>query len=328
MNITNCLSSLPHRMMHFELDGAGLIPSEEDQPHHPPQPIHEHPINKHLLRPEMVLKTLSRSDPHLNFTGHLHHEDDRPLTQAVFGLLEASSGHSDHLHFMSNHPANPIISSLKGSGLTNSASSAALLDPSVQNQGAPLRKSSSAVDWSLLADVGNEKDAFHQLVERPGAFLEGARKKPTNHFGFSALALLGTHKDEGLVMNTPSSSSTHSEPHSRVGMFSGLTGSHTHAASPLVAAASACLHGSSSSSKMGTVVPSTSSAVSNPLQPSASTPAIQLKNPLEAANQSAVGGPQEHKHGMLGSVFNRGFLGRPIQRTDEENYRYIMALDR
>lgn len=67
------------------------------------------------------------------------------------------------------------------------------------------------------------------------------------------------------------------------------------AASPLVAAASACLHGSSSSSKMGTVVPSTSSAVSNPLQPSASTPAIQLKNPLEAANQSAVGGQQEHK---------------------------------
>ncbi|GMR60673.1 hypothetical protein PMAYCL1PPCAC_30868 [Pristionchus mayeri] len=315
--------------MHFELDAHGLIPSEEDQPHHPPQPILDHPINKHLLRPEMVLKTLSMSDPHLNFTGHLHHEEDRPLTQAVFGLLEASSACSDHLHPMSGHPANPIISSLKGSTLANSASSAALLDPSVQNQGAPLRKSSSAVDWSLL-DLGREngKDAFHQLVERPGAFLEGAKKKPTNHYGFAALSLLGTHKDEGLVMNTPSSS-THSDPtHSRTGMFSGLSGNHAAAASPLVAAASACIHGSSSSSKMGAVIPSTSSVVSNPLQPSASTPAIQLKNPLEGVNQAAVGAQPEHKHGMLGSVFNRGFLGRPIQRSDEESYRYIMALDR
>ncbi|GMT06279.1 hypothetical protein PENTCL1PPCAC_28453, partial [Pristionchus entomophagus] len=314
--------------MHFELDHSGLIPSEEDQPHHPPQPIYDHPINKHLFRPDMVLKSLSRSDPHLNFTGHLHHEDDGPLTQAVYGLLEASSAHPDHIHHMtSSRPTNPIISSLKGPTLTNSASSAALLDPSVQNQGAPLRKSSSAVDWSLLADVGKEKDAFHQLAERPGAFLGG--KKATSHYGFSALSLLGTHKDEGLVMNTPSSSShtdSHMTPHSRNSMFSGLTGGHS--ASPLVAAASACLHGTSSSSKMGSVVPSTSGAsTSNPLQPSASTPALQMKNPLDAANQSAAA-QHEQKHGMLGSVFNRGFLGRPIQRSDEENYRYIMALDR
>ncbi|GMT36124.1 hypothetical protein PFISCL1PPCAC_27421, partial [Pristionchus fissidentatus] len=322
---SHCLLFLSSfRMMHFELDAHGLIPSEEDQPHHPPQPIHDHPINKHLLRPDMVLKSLSRSDPHLNFTGHIHHEDDRPLTQAVFGLLEASSALPDHLHLMTSHPANPIISSLKGNSLTNSASSAALLDPNFQTQGAPLRKSSSAVDWSKLTDIGKEgaKDPFHQLVERPGAFLEGNRKKQTAHYGFSALSLLGTHKDEGLVMNT-SSSSSHSD--SRPGMFAGLTGNHS--GNSLVAAASACLHGSISSTQSASaVVPSTST--SNPLQPSASTPAIPLKNPLETANQAAAPAQGEHKHGMLGSVFNRGFLGRPIQRSDEESYRYIMALDR
>ena len=32
--------------------------------------------------------------------------------------------------------------------------------------------------------------------------------------------------------------------------------------------------------------------------------------------------------GMFGSVFKSGFFARPVVRSDEENYRYMMALDR
>lgn len=32
-------------------------------------------------------------------------------------------------------------------------------------------------------------------------------------------------------------------------------------------------------------------------------------------------------HGLLG-VFGRGFFAKPINHSDEENYRYLLALDR
>uniref|UniRef100_A0A914ZF70 Uncharacterized protein n=1 Tax=Parascaris univalens TaxID=6257 RepID=A0A914ZF70_PARUN len=35
-----------------------------------------------------------------------------------------------------------------------------------------------------------------------------------------------------------------------------------------------------------------------------------------------------HRHGGVLSVFGRGFFARPVIRSEEENYRYLMALDR
>lgn len=31
---------------------------------------------------------------------------------------------------------------------------------------------------------------------------------------------------------------------------------------------------------------------------------------------------------LFGGVFHRGFFSKPVERTEEENYRYLMALDR
>ncbi|KAK5966195.1 hypothetical protein GCK32_011544 [Trichostrongylus colubriformis] len=33
-------------------------------------------------------------------------------------------------------------------------------------------------------------------------------------------------------------------------------------------------------------------------------------------------------HGVFGGVFHRGFFSKPVVRSEEENYRYLMALDR
>lgn len=35
-----------------------------------------------------------------------------------------------------------------------------------------------------------------------------------------------------------------------------------------------------------------------------------------------------HRHGGVLSVFGRGFFAKPVIRSEEENYRYLMALDR
>lgn len=34
------------------------------------------------------------------------------------------------------------------------------------------------------------------------------------------------------------------------------------------------------------------------------------------------------QHSYFGGVFNRGFFARPVVRSEEENYRYLYALDR
>uniref|UniRef100_A0A1I7WZY0 Secreted protein n=1 Tax=Heterorhabditis bacteriophora TaxID=37862 RepID=A0A1I7WZY0_HETBA len=33
-------------------------------------------------------------------------------------------------------------------------------------------------------------------------------------------------------------------------------------------------------------------------------------------------------HGVFGGMFHRGFFSKPVVRSEEENYRYLMALDR
>ncbi|CAJ0582988.1 unnamed protein product, partial [Mesorhabditis spiculigera] len=48
-----------------------------------------------------------------------------------------------------------------------------------------------------------------------------------------------------------------------------------------------------------------------------------LSNPLDPVAQ-----PPSKSGGMLGNMFKSGFFARPVVRTEEENYRYMMALDR
>ncbi|KAK0396371.1 hypothetical protein QR680_001695 [Steinernema hermaphroditum] len=53
-----------------------------------------------------------------------------------------------------------------------------------------------------------------------------------------------------------------------------------------------------------------------------------LAQSVTAAGIGSVDGDDSHKRpGVLG-VFGRGFFARPAMRDDQENYRYIMALDR
>ncbi|RCN38200.1 hypothetical protein ANCCAN_15899 [Ancylostoma caninum] len=54
----------------------------------------------------------------------------------------------------------------------------------------------------------------------------------------------------------------------------------------------------------------------SPTQPPPSNP---NEMNLDSGNQS---------HHVFGGVFHRGFFSKPVVRSEEENYRYLMALDR
>lgn len=55
------------------------------------------------------------------------------------------------------------------------------------------------------------------------------------------------------------------------------------------------------------------------------TSAVQsnISTPTIAENASR----NTRYHGLLG-VFGRGFFAKPVNHSDEENYRYLLALDR
>ncbi|KAK6033481.1 hypothetical protein OSTOST_00290 [Ostertagia ostertagi] len=46
-----------------------------------------------------------------------------------------------------------------------------------------------------------------------------------------------------------------------------------------------------------------------------------------ASSLNSSNAPLE-SHGVFGGVFHRGFFSKPVVRSEEENYRYLMALDR
>lgn len=52
-------------------------------------------------------------------------------------------------------------------------------------------------------------------------------------------------------------------------------------------------------------------------------------NGLTAAVAAAVQSAQhDHHHGGIFNLFSRGFLAKPVIRSEEETYRYLMAFDR
>lgn len=92
--------------------------------------------------------------------------------------------------------------------------------------------------------------------------------------------------------------------------------------------------------KMSVLVPSasTQNPFSQSLASAASSSNAVNVNPLEpqvAVDRKSVS-PLPSTYfiislqslGMFGNVFRSGFFSRPVIRSDEEQYRYIMALDR
>ncbi|WKY17035.1 hypothetical protein Q1695_001561 [Nippostrongylus brasiliensis] len=50
--------------------------------------------------------------------------------------------------------------------------------------------------------------------------------------------------------------------------------------------------------------------------------------PPTAGSLEMQTGYRHQNHGVFGGVFHRGFFSKPVIRSEEENYRYLMALDR
>jgi len=53
-----------------------------------------------------------------------------------------------------------------------------------------------------------------------------------------------------------------------------------------------------------------------------------LMESASAAINTTSSPPKSALGGVMGGIFGRGFFAKPVIRSDEENYRYIMALDR
>uniref|UniRef100_A0A1I7UQB9 Uncharacterized protein n=1 Tax=Caenorhabditis tropicalis TaxID=1561998 RepID=A0A1I7UQB9_9PELO len=61
------------------------------------------------------------------------------------------------------------------------------------------------------------------------------------------------------------------------------------------------------------------------LAQSASTASAPAATAPPVVEQAA---PGSRGANLFGGVFHRGFFSKPVERTEEENYRYLMALDR
>ncbi|EYC12318.1 hypothetical protein Y032_0048g1725 [Ancylostoma ceylanicum] len=203
------------------------------------------------LEPATSLKTAYKSEPHLHIPHLLVSQDEAhpSLNRIVSGLFHVDNAlHTPHASCGNLEALHKRHNLIRDVAATDSTS--VIPQP-------PLRKSSSAVDWSVVADSSKSAKPWHW---------EGG----------------------DLSMTTPHSHST----------AGGLMLQRN-------------LQNQPASSSQGFVASSAS-----PTQPPPSNPnEMNLNN----GNQG---------HHVLGGVFHRGFFSKPVVRSDEENYRYLMALDR
>uniref|UniRef100_A0A7E4VXH5 Protein kinase domain-containing protein n=2 Tax=Panagrellus redivivus TaxID=6233 RepID=A0A7E4VXH5_PANRE len=257
--------------------------------------VHDLAVGLAERKPPPMLRRSSISEPHL--------EQRLSALQAVLhGITEANAGyhfvneHDHHLHY-------PVT--MESSTPTVPAGNAN--EPLKPSQA--LERNLSAINLGLLHSSATDSNLGS--IRRAASFIHGAN--------------LG-------IPNRPSSSSLYA-PRFHPG---GNLGSSVIPATT-VEESNAPLTG-------GLTMSVRSSA---PLTTSATEPAMNINGGLfanvntDASSSSRAGGlvsnpstdsltsaPQPpHKTGVMG-VFGRGFFAKPVYRSDEENYRYIMALDR
>ncbi|CAB3410318.1 unnamed protein product [Caenorhabditis bovis] len=240
--------------------------------------------HEQLLRPPRItLRTLSKSDPHLDIPHLLVSQDDaHPSLNKILGNLQ-------HVHEGLKTPvaSHPNLQALRQEHENpEKSSSAALLAQDTILQ-PPIRKSSSAIDWNG-AVVEATRKASRQFDWQTALFENN--RKPS----FTNLGLFNTSTSSsagGLVMSSFDNKQKEMS---------------------VVAAAQA---------QAPTQTPFTQTA------PSSSSSATTTTAPATVA-PAPPPAPQQQSTGMFGGMFHRGFFSKPVIRSDEENYRYLLALDR
>jgi hypothetical protein len=278
-----------------------------NQPHLP----NVHEISNTLAdqkRRPLLLRRASRSDP--NFQPEEPKFD--ALQHVLHGIAEVNSGIS--------------INKL---GFDNDKNYLSLmpLDQSKSSSAVPSAFDSHKVDQTLERKLS----AFNLAIrsDDPNSSLGSIRK--------AASFIHGTNF--GIGLNTPTSYFTHPQHHRAPNFSIGGGGSsnfHSSSVSPAVEDPSH--HSGGLQMQVGSKSNSLAPNKVNEVQHSSSMAGGLFSNAGTdtSANNTHVGGmianastdslPRQ-KTGVMG-VFGRGFFAKPVIRSEEENYRYIMALDR
>ncbi|CAI2356962.1 unnamed protein product [Caenorhabditis sp. 36 PRJEB53466] len=255
--------------------GHGYFFHHTDHHHHDD---HEQHVNDNLLQaPKISLRTMSKSDPHLDIPHLLVSQD------AAHPSLNKIMSNLQHVHEGLKTPvaSHPDLQALRRENELHDKSigSAALLSQESFAQ-PPLRKSSSAIDWNGAVVEATRKTS--RQVDWQAALFDNSRKT-----SFSNLQPFSQAHQGGLVMTTLDNKQGMSVATAQ------MPQQQNHFAQTLAQSAS-----------------------------TASAPAA-----TSAPVPEAVANQPRGSH-LFGGVFHRGFFSKPVERSDEENYRYLMALDR
>ncbi|KAJ1354851.1 hypothetical protein KIN20_011918 [Parelaphostrongylus tenuis] len=245
--------------------------------------VHEEDHDQlHLTKPpQIALRSLSKSDPHLSIPHLLMSQDeDHPsLNRIVSGLFHVGSAlRTPNASSANLKPHFTDSNTSIRSTVTSSESSCGL------PQSTPLRKSSSATDWSGVVAEATRKNSKQLGVY--DTFNRAVGDSGSSQSGLHLTSVVFDNPNEGTVMSS--------------------SADYRQNSSTAIAQTSNESHFSQG------VVTSTASSVQ-----SLSTGSVEGNN--NSTNQS---------HGVFGNLFNRGFFSKPVLRSEEESYRYLLALDR
>ncbi|PAV72421.1 hypothetical protein WR25_19375 [Diploscapter pachys] len=202
------------------------------------------------------------------------------------------------------------------------ASSAALLSDSLAAP--PLRKSSSAADWSGVLNENNRK--LTQGPDWASALLEHSHKKSSfshfNHlFALQGHASLPPSNSSASLQIHNSHQTSHKPPQeAEGGLVMSVSGPVDRQQAPNMQAV-AHLPAAAAPQNLASKLAAASTASQASQAQTSTSSHLDSMHSTEAAHT----GP---KNSFLGGVFQRGFFAKPVVRTEEENYRYLMALDR
>ncbi|KAE9417334.1 hypothetical protein Angca_001965, partial [Angiostrongylus cantonensis] len=234
--------------------------------HHVSFHVHEEDHDRlHLTKPPaVILRSLSKSDPHLSIPHLLMSQDeDHPsLNRIVSGLFHVGSA----LRTPNTSCGNLEVLMLTVTSVYMKNIFHLILMKFVvlrSFQSTPLRKSSSATDWSgVVAEVTRKNSKV--------SFLTGY-----------AVAVISV-----IVM---SNSDDH---HQNSSVVATHLLNDSHCSEGFVASGSSSVH------------------------------------PLSTGSPNGHDNSTNQSHSVFGKMFHRGFFSKPVMRSEEESYRYLMALDR
>lgn len=256
-----------------------------DQPglaHHVSFHVHEEDHDRlHLTKPPaVILRSLSKSDPHLSIPHLLMSQDeDHPsLNRIVSGLFHVGSA----LRTPNTSCGNLEV--LRHQKDSNSSLKNGVVPSESSFQSTPLRKSSSATDWSgVVAEVTRKNSK--QLGVRDSLFMAVADTGCSQNDPHLTLQA-SEHQNESIVM---SNSDDH---HQNSSVVATHLRNDSHCSEGFVASGSSSVH------------------------------------PLSTGSPNGHDNSTNQSHSVFGKMFHRGFFSKPVMRSEEESYRYLMALDR